>query len=195
MLFLSIISFFISFILYVVILIDMFKKKVIWGFVGLFFFPATYFHSIKWYFGKKKITTLIFWITSMAVIIGFTYTSFRANDELKLFLSEVKNKHSYSCHFANRTEQSGLLLKYFVWCEVPNIEHIKNTNIQQMTDVYKEKIILPVIETYKETYGQLKNRGIVIGVNIGSGIVACYEIHNPSNIVRSWFSNIQNFCN
>jgi hypothetical protein len=194
MLGMSILLFFIGFVLYITVVVDMFKKKVWLGFLGLFLFPFTYYHAFKNYSGNKLRMGLLL---VGSTLIPFSYLHYElgiAEDELTPFVEAISEKNLLNCAFGSSVMTTGGITYYKLFCQSDATQELKYTSEGELVDVYKQNIILPALVEYKKTFGLIEGKGIVLGIQSPSSLFACYKIENPGNITEAWSSGTSEPC-
>jgi hypothetical protein len=188
MLLLAILLMLISFFLYMTVVIDMFKKKTWLGFLGLFLFPFTFYHAFKNYSGnRKRIGTLLV----ITCVFPFSYIQYElgvGDNELAPFFTQVQEINSMECITGSSISTNAGRTFYQVWCSPQNLDDVKYTSESELVTGYKNAFVIPALASYKQTFGLVEDKGIVLGIASPSNLYACYKIENPGEIVESWSS-------
>ncbi|MDU0114129.1 hypothetical protein RT723_14235 [Psychrosphaera aquimarina] len=188
MLLLSILLMIVSFFLYMTVVIDMFKKKTWLGFLGLFLFPFTFYHAFKNYSGNRK---RISWLLVITCVFPFSYIQYElsvGDKELSPFFAKAQEINSMSCVKGSTVSTNAGRTFYQVWCNPENLNDVNYTNESELVSGYKDAFVIPMLTSYKETFGLIEDKGIVLGIASPSELYACYKIENPGKIVKSWSS-------
>ncbi len=184
----------IAIVTYFMIVVDMFKKKVSRGFCGLFFFPLTYYHSVKDYSGNKKLVATSLWVASLIVLIIRINTIYQANQDLKPFNGALSSQLNMNCQIRYDNSFEKGILKYIILCAPSNADNSPYKDIYDMMRDYKSKYIERILTTYKDTTHLRQDRAVIIGILSPFNIYACFEISNTGNIENSWNTDLQTHC-
>ena len=188
MLMLSILLIFLSFFFYMTIVVDMFKRKTWLGFLGLFLFPFTFYHLFKNYTGNKKLMGALLLISLVFPLLYMQYENRVGDKELSPFFLKVREANLMECVKTSKLSSGGGITSYQVMCFPENIDAVKYTSEKELIANYKESFVIPALLHYKETFGLVNNKGVVLGIASPSKLYACYEIENPDKIVSEWSS-------
>jgi hypothetical protein len=170
------------------VVIDMFKKKVWLGFLGLFLFPFTFYHAFKNYSGNRKRIGTLLVVTCVFPLFYIQYELGIGDKELAPFFQQAKSANSMSCMKGSTITANAGRTFYTVWCSPTNIGDINYTSESELVSGYKNAFVLPILVSYKKTFGLIEDKGIILGIPSPSELYACYKIENPGKIVDSWSS-------
>lgn len=188
MLFLSVLLILVFFVLYVTVVVDMFRQKAWLGFLGLFLFPFTYYHAFVSYSGNRiRMGTALV----LTAIIPFAYLKFQSivgDKELTPFFEKVEENLGMQCILRSGLMASGGTTFYNVECLPSDIESVNYVNQNELLSRYQNAFIEPSIEFYRSTFGRLEDKGIVLIIRSPSDLYACFKIENPGEIIESWSS-------
>ncbi|MEI8673065.1 hypothetical protein P4S52_15565 [Vibrio sp. SA48] len=194
MLTLSILLIFIGIVLYFTVVVDMFKQKIWLGFLGLFLFPFTYYHAFKNYSGNKLRMGLLLVVTTL---LPFTYIQLElsaAGSELEPFLTSVGESNLLNCSLESSVMSSGGVTFYTLFCSSKLSESLKYTSEKELVDVYWKNIVQPALSVYRDSFGKVEGKGVVLGIKSTSSLMACYKIENPGNVIEAWSSGLSEPC-
>ena len=170
------------------VVIDMFKRKTWLGFLGLFLFPFTFYHLFKNYTGNRKRMGLMLVVSVSFPLLYMQYESGVGNKELSPFFNKAREHNSMECVKTSTLSSNAGVTFYHVWCSPKNINDVKYTSESELISGYKEAFIVPALVSYKDTFGLVEDKGIILGIVSPSNLYACYKIENPGEIVESWSS-------
>ena len=175
----------------------MFKKKVSRGFCGLFFFPLTYYHSIKHYSGNKKLVATLLWTSSLIVLVIRIITIYQANEDLKPFNSALSAQLNMNCKIKNDIsfDADRGIRRYLIVCTPPKTDNSSYKDVYDMVRDYQIKYIEQILPTYKDTTHLSQDRAVIIGILSPFKVYACFEISSTGVIVNSWNTDQQQRCN
>ena len=173
---LAIASVLIGLVLWIVIVVDMFKKNVCWGLFGLFLFFPAYFHVVKYYSGKRKIVAPLFYVTTIVPMLQIVGVSQMGKQELAPFMSEVSKNLNTECRYTGNVAVSSGLTRYFVWCAPARLDEATYKNADEMVNIYKKKFIEPMLPYYTATIATPTTVAIKIGIRSPHNMVGCFEL-------------------
>ncbi|USD66405.1 hypothetical protein [Vibrio sp. SCSIO 43136] len=194
MLTLIILLLFLGIVLYFTVVVDMFKQKLWLGFLGLFLFPFTYYHAFKNYSGNKLRMGLLLVVTTLLPLTYIQLELSAARDELKPFLTSVDASNLLTCSIEPSVMSSGGITFYTLFCASKLSKNLKYTSESELVDVYWKNIIQPALSIYRDSFGKIEGKGVVIGIKSPSSLIACYKIENPGNVMEAWSSGLSEPC-
>lgn len=180
--------------LWIKIVIDIFKKNVPLGFVGLFFFPYTFYYVIRFYSGNRKIVGGLLYASALFLFGGSWLQTNVASKELLPFLEKIKLVHGYDCIYTKGWIMSKGFTKYKIFCKSEKMNSIKYTSVEEMLNNFENQLIKPIIPVYQETFGQIKDKGTIIYFVTEGKMAACFTIKNPDQIVEKWYTGLEDPC-
>jgi len=187
-------SLLVVFITYLLVVIDMFKKKVSRGFCGLFFFPLTYYHSIKYYSGNKKVVATLLWTATLIVISMYLVLTSNARNELKQFNENVAAQLNVNCKTRNDVIFGNNGRIYLTICTPARTDDAPYKDVGDMVKGYQIKLIEPMLPIYKNTIRLDTDKTVIIGINTPFNVYACFEINNTGVVIDSWNTDQKKPC-
>ncbi len=169
-----------------IVVIDMFRKKMALGCLGLILFPIMPFiWVVKWYSGKRKIVAPVLYISAILGISLLTIQWQKASGDLEVFIEEAEKRVGLKCIFNGiKVEEEALL---YTLIGIPTKKHeIIYTDVNDMVDQYQKHYIDPMLSDFSELYPEQNEENIAIGIPTPSGFYACYKITHPGTVVKRW---------
>lgn len=194
MVFLMVLMFLVSIFLYLTVVVDMFKQKTWLGFLGLFLFPFTFYHSIKNYSGNRKKMSISLISFSILPVIFLYIESSIAEKELSPFMVKMNSELNVECYVQNSVASSGGIKYYTLHCHPRNKENLSFRSSDELLSVYEELILSPALEYYSTSFGKIDGKGTIMSFSSTTDLYACFKISNPSNIEKSWVSSSSDVC-
>lgn len=184
---------FLILILWITIVVDMFKRKVFWGFCGLLAFLPSYYHVVKYYSGNRKIMAPLYISASLFVVISTLYAEHVGKEQMKPFFIAVSKNLKTECEFTGSVEQTPKRNIYFVWCAPYQVEKVTYQGVDDMVEKYKTKFIEPMIPYYTSNIHD-PHFAIKFGIKSPHNMVGCYEL-TQEGIIKSWATGTEQACN
>lgn len=191
--YLDLICILIAFVLWILIIVNMFKRTVCWGFFGLIAFFPTYYHAVKYYSGNRKVIAPLFISTTLFLIIHTFVVNEIGKNQLAPFFADVSANLNIDCKYSGNVNISPRRNTYFVWCAPHEIEKVLYRGVDEMVEVYKKNYIEPMIPHYITDVKDHSRIAIKIGIKSPYQMVGCYEIVQNS-IVKSWATGLEKPC-
>lgn len=173
-------------ITYLMVVADMFRKKISRGFCGLVFFPLTYYHSIRYYSGNKKIVATLLWSSTIIAISINLYFVNEAKEALKVFNQNVDAQLNISCKTQNDNTFVNSTRKYLDICSPSKMDQSSYKDVGDMVSGYQTMFIEPMLPIYKNTMHLDGDKAVIIGILSSFDVFACFEISNTGIITNSW---------
>ena len=179
---------FIVFVTYLMVVVDMFKKKVSRGFCGLFFFPLAYYHSIKYYSGNKKLVATLLFTSTLIVLIIRVIISIQTTSDLKPFNDALSGQLKMNCRINDDFYFDNGIRKYLIVCTPSMTDSSSYKDVYDMVRDYQVKYIEHILPTYKDKTHLIQDRAVIIGILSPFNVYACFEISSAGVVVNSWNS-------
>ncbi|MDT0627460.1 hypothetical protein [Alteromonas sp. W364] len=191
---LAIILFAIGIVLFLVVLVDMFKKNVLLGVCGIVLFPIVFLYVIFYYSGNRKVVAPLLYFSWIIPNVYIDFHVKDAQEDLAPFFDVMREEKSINCEMTSFISTSNNTNTYKVLCAGEGLSYVKFQNIDEMQTIYKTKILLPMLEVYFRS-GQIKaDYNVIIGLLSPVSLYACYKITRFGEIKEEWVSNIDTGC-
>jgi len=174
-----------AFGLFVRILVDMFRRKVWWGLLGLFALVPAYYFAIRHYTGNRKVIAPLFFLATLVPAIHLYSMAEEGERRVRPFLTEVASKLSLDCKFTGDFKMSSGKTSYFVLCNPNHINEIPAKDVVEMIANYRSAYVEPMIAIFDDKLAANPTTAIQVGIKSPMTMVACFELFE-GKVTKSW---------
>ncbi len=182
-----------AFGLYIAILVDMFRRKVWWGLLGLFVFLPAYYFVVRHYTGKRNVIAPLFFLSTLIPAIHLYSVSQQADKLMQPFVQKIDQKLGIVCKFTGDFAMSGSKTSYLVLCD-PNAQNpVAFKNVEEMLDSYRATYAQPMVAIYQEHLATSPGTAVKIGIRSPFKAVACFALFE-GKIAKAWATGPEQAC-
>jgi hypothetical protein len=181
-------------VLFLLVLVDMFRRKVWWGLVGLFTFVPTYYFVIRHYRGNRKVIAPLYFLATLFPAIHLYNVAQEGERRVQPFVSEVSRKLEIDCKSTGDFSMSSSKSTYLVLCSPRNLNAVSFKDVEGMIANYRTAYARPMIPIFNDKLHTYPDAAIKIGIKSPLNMFACYELFN-GDIPKAWATGPDEPCN
>lgn len=179
--------------LFFVIVVDMFRRKVWWGLLGLFTVVPAYYHVLRHYTGRRKLVAPLFFLVTLIPVIHQISVAKEGPQRVQPFLAEVTGKLSINCSLAFGFTMNSDKTSYLVLCNPANLSEIKFKDVDEMLLRYRSAFVEPMVPIFREKLLASPSTAIRIGIQSPFKVFACFELFH-GKLAKSWATSGEEPC-
>ena len=172
-------------VILLLVLVDMFRRKVWWGLLGLFTVVPTYYFVIRHYSGNRTVIAPLYFLVTLFPTIHLYSVAQEGERRVQPFLSEVSDKLEIDCKSTGDFSMSSSKSTYFVLCSPKNLNAISFKDVEGMIANFRTAYASPMIPIFNDKLQAFPDAAIKIGVKSPLNMFACYELFNRG-ISKAW---------
>lgn len=172
-------------ITFLIVLGDMFRKKIWLGILGIFLFPIVFFYAFTYYSGRRFLVGSVLLFSWGFPYLYSMYQIDAAESELDPFLSALESEGNIECVMGGVMHTNQNTHSFDVYCDARSLNPISYASVTELEDRYREDLLIPVMNSYLNNSRKIETK-FTLGILSPSGIYACFDITPPGKINRSW---------
>lgn len=172
-----------------IIVVDMFRKRTVIGFLGLLMFAILPFiWVLKWYSGRRRVVGPVLYLSAIVAIVCFSLGWRSATQDLEPFFLAAAEESGLRCSLRKIGVKSGRKRLVVVSIPTKNVE-IEYSNVDDMVKHYRERFVESLTNDYPQALIDGSQAVIIIAIPTPSGFYACYQIESPGRITKAWHAS------
>jgi len=190
----GILLYLIAFVMFLIVLGDMFKKKVWLGLLGLLIFPITFIYAFTHYSGRRL---LVGSILLLSWVIPYAYIEYQLNiaeEKLRPFVLQLEQQGELSCVMGGAIHSSQGMNSFELFCDARSLKEVKYSDIDELIAKYSNSILRPAIADYMKLEEKTMGEEFTIGILSPSNIYACFKVKLSGDIESSWSTGEKDEC-